>query len=118
MKVNKILNNQLTALTSHFSIKTILLFLGILVTFSMLTGLLNFTNEDGVETYIIKNNIYPKNGNREERAKWWCSSWKLNDNKCQTWIKTFSEVEDPYFDLDPAEFLNRSPDEFLIFQLY
>ena len=43
---------------------------------------------------------------------------KLNDNKCQTWIKTFSEVEDPYFDLDPAEFLNRSPDEFLIFQLY
>jgi len=129
MKVNKILNNQLTALTSHFSIKTILLFLGILITFSMLTGLLNFMNEDGVETYIIKNNIYPKNGNREERAKWWCSSWKLNNNKCQTWIKTFSEVEDPYFDLDPSEFpslvgeitaddLNRSPNEFLIFESY
>jgi hypothetical protein len=92
----------------------------------------NFLSNDTMQTGNListEHSIYPKNGNREERAKWWCKSWKLNNNKCQTWIKKFSEVEDPYFDLDPAEFpslvgeitaddLNRSPNEFLIFELY
>lgn len=108
------------------------LLVGMIVTFFMLIWSENFLNNDTMQTINLtstEHSIYPKNGNREERAKWWCKSWKLNNNKCQTWIKKFSEVEDPYFDLDPAEFpslvreitaddLNRSPTEFLIFQLY
>jgi hypothetical protein len=79
------------------------LLVGMIVTFFMLILLENFLNKDTVQTHnliTIEHSIYPKNGNREERAKWWCKSWKLNNNKCQTWIKTLSEVEDPYFDLD------------------
>lgn len=108
------------------------LVVGMIITFFMLIWSENFLNKDTMHTHnliSIEHSIYPKNGNREERAKWWCKSWKLNNKKCQTWIKKFSEVEDPYFDLDPAEFpslvgeitaddLNRSPTEFLIFQLY
>lgn len=105
---------------------------GILLFVLLLILSFNLVNRDALQTYNLISTeliIYPKSGNREERANWRCESWKLTNTKCKTWIKKFSEVEDPYFDLDPAEFpslvgditaedLNRPSNEFLIFDLY